>query len=32
MGTGVFPGDKVAEAWREPTTPSSIEVKERVDI
>jgi hypothetical protein len=32
MGTGVFPGDKVAEAWREPTTPSSFEVKERVEL
>jgi hypothetical protein len=32
MGFGVFPGDMMAEAWHEPTTPSSVEVKERVDL
>jgi len=32
MGTGVFPGVKVAEAWPEPTTPSCFEVKERVEL
>ena len=32
MDTDVFPGDKVAEAWCEPTTPSSVEFKERVEL
>jgi len=32
VGTIVFLRDKVAEAWREPTTPSSAEVKERVEL
>jgi len=32
MGTGVFPGVKVAEAWPEPTTPSCFEVKEGVEL
>jgi hypothetical protein len=27
MGTSVFPCDKVAEAWPEPATPSSVKVK-----
>ena len=31
-GYRVFPGGKAAEAWRWPLTPSSAEVKERVDI
>jgi len=32
MGTRVFPGGKVAGAWRWPPTPSSSEVKERVEL
>ena len=31
-GYRVFPGDKVAEVWCWPPTPSSAEVKERVEL
>ena len=31
-GYGVFPGDKAAEAWRWPPTPSTTEVKERGEL
>ena len=29
---GLFPEDKVAGSWRSPPTPSSVEVKERVQL
>jgi hypothetical protein len=32
MGTGVFPGGKAAGTWRCPPTPSSSEVKDRVEL
>jgi hypothetical protein len=32
MGAGVIPGGKAAGAWRWPPTPSSVEVKERVQL
>jgi hypothetical protein len=28
----LFPGDKAAGAWDQPTTPSSVEVKEGVEL
>jgi len=30
--TGSFPGGKAAGTWRSPPTPSSVEVKERVEV
>ena len=32
MGTGSFPGGKTAGAWRWAPAPSSVKVKERVDL
>jgi len=32
MGTGSIRGGKVAGMWRWPSTPSSAEVKERVEL
>jgi hypothetical protein len=31
-GYRVFPGGKAAGEWRSPSTPSSVEVKERVEL
>jgi len=31
-GYRVFPGGKTAGTWRSPRTPSSVEVKERVEL
>jgi len=32
MGTGSLTGVKAAGSWRSPSTPSSAEVKERVEL